>query len=266
MQINAYAKINRFLAVTGVRSDGFHTLETVMQSVSLCDTITLTPSDAFSFSCSVPALNGNENLCVRAANLFAERTGTELPYALYLKKRIPSGAGLGGGSADAAAVLRLLNGLAETPLPDETLYSLAKKLGADVPFCLHGGKCLCTGIGDILTPLPFGTTEYLVIARGRSGLSTPEMYRRLDRYAPWERRTEAPTVGNDFESAAIEALPDIALLKRSLLQNGAHESSMSGSGSAVFGLFETEAKADVCAEKLKQNGFFAVSCRTIPAY
>lgn len=267
LRIDAYAKINRYLAVTGVRDDGYHTLQTVMQSVSLCDTLTLRAADEFGFSCSVPALNGTENLCVKAARAFAKQTRTELPpYALYLEKRIPVGAGLGGGSADAAAVLRLLNHLAPSPLSERELYGLACGLGADVPFCLHGGKCLCTGIGEVLTPLPCGETEYLVIARGQAGLSTPEMYRRLDTYAPWKHRTETPGRGNDFERAAIQALPDIALLKRELLSGGASEASMSGSGSAVFGVFASEETAHRQAASLRQKGFFAVSCRTVFAY
>ena len=266
MKRNAYAKININLHITGKRADGYHTLETVMQSVSLHDTVSFrkTKTD-FRFSCSDRALENDKNLCVRAASCFFEKAGITPCGKLRLKKRVPYGAGLGGGSADGAAVLRLLNEAFGMPLPEETLLSLASSLGADVAFCLHGGKALCKGIGDEMTPLADGMPLRLVIAKGKDGLSTPEMYRRYDeRLISGKENPEKPE--NDFEPIAAEVLPDVAVLRETMFSHGAEYARMTGSGSAVFGVFQNAGKAKNLAKMLKKRGFFAEYCRTIPRY
>lgn len=261
LRASAYAKINLSLAVTGVREDGMHTLRTVMQTVSLCDTVEVRRADALSFTCSEPSLAGEDNLCVRAAKAFFAETGLTGGASIRLEKRIPTGAGLGGGSSDAAAVLRLLNRLYEYPLQEEALFSLAEKLGADVPFCLCGGKCLCTGIGEELSPLPDGERRMLVIAKGQGSLSTAEMYRRLDASGSAGR---ASGEGNDFEPVACELLPEIGELKHALTALGGSEARMTGSGSALFAFFPSMGKAEAAAETLRQtHGCFAVACRTV---
>ncbi len=263
MKTSAFAKINLSLAVTGVRSDGYHTLRTVMQSISLCDTVDVTPATTLHFSCSDPALDCESNLCVRAYRAFYAAVGTEEGASIHLEKRIPTGAGLGGGSADAAAVLRLLNVLCDTPLTERQLFAVAEGLGADVPFCLHGGKCLCTGIGEKLSPLPEEEPLFLVVAKGKTGLSTPEMYRRLDER---RKRVAEELFLNAFEPVAMEVLADIGMLKQRLLILGASEARMTGSGSAVFGIFHTSETAEQSAAILRQEGYFAASCRTISRY
>lgn len=258
----AYAKINLSLSVTGKREDGMHTLRTVMQTVSLCDTVEVQKADVLTFACSEPTLAGEENLCVRAAKAFYGAAGLTEGASLRLEKRIPTGAGLGGGSADAAAVLRLLNRLYDFPLPEEALFFLAEKLGADVPFCLYGGKCLCTGIGEELSPLPDGEERALVIAKGQGSLSTAEMYRRLDARGFGEASGEA----NDFEPAACELLPEIGALKHALTALGGREARMTGSGSALFAFFPSLREAEAAAEAMRQKaqGCFAAACRTVP--
>lgn len=262
MNIKAYAKINLSLALTGVREDGYHTLHSVMQTVSLCDMLSVELAKTTVFTCSEPSLAGDKNLCVKAANAFFGQTGLQGGARIHLEKRIPTGAGLGGGSADAAAVLRALNTLHGEPLTETQLLALGASLGADVPFCLHGGKCLCTGIGEVLTPMP---TEplYLVIAKGADGLATPDMYRRMD--AMRETWSSADRTGyfNDFEPVAEAVLPDIAYLKKRLTELGASVSMMSGSGSAVFGIFETEAQTEKAARTISSEGYFAENCVTV---
>ena len=265
MKRNAYAKINTYLHITGRRPDGYHTLDTVMQSVSLHDTVsyrrTRTP---LCFGCSDKALENEKNLCYKAANAFFEAVGLPASGRLFLTKRVPYGAGMGGGSSDGAATLRLLNDAFGGPLSEEELHALASSLGADVAFCLHGGKAVCKGIGEILEPLPDGEPLLLVIAKGEGGLSTPEMYRLFD-----ERLAAGKTDGravNDFQPIAEERLPEISLLREELLAAGAESSLMTGSGSAVFGVFSDDKKARLCAAKLRKKGFFAKVCTTIPRY
>lgn len=243
LRASAYAKINLSLSVTGVRPDGMHTLRTVMQTVSLCDTVEVQKADELTFTCSEPTLAGEDNLCVKAAKAFFAALETRLAAglmegaAIHLEKHIPTGAGLGGGSSDAAAVLRLLNRLYGFPLREEVLFSLAVKLGADVPFCLYGGRCLCTGIGEELSPLPDEKERVLVIAKGEGSLSTAEMYRRLDAHSG------IPGAENDFEPVAIELLPEIGVLKRALTRLGGKEARMTGSGSALFAFFPSMEEA-----------------------
>ena len=263
MKIKAYAKINLSLALTGVREDGYHTLHSVMQTVSLCDTLSVELAESTVFTCSEPSLAGDKNLCVKAANAFYKTTRLQGGAAIHLDKHIPTGSGLGGGSADAAAVLRALNALHGDPLTQAELLALSATLGADVPFCLHGGKCLCTGIGEILTPLEAKEPLLLVIAKGKDGLSTPDMYRRMDAVRDTWSSAERTGYFNDFEPVAEAALPDITYLKQRLKELGASVSMMSGSGSAVFGIFETPALAEQAAQVLASEGFFAESCTTV---
>lgn len=259
LRASAFAKVNLSLAVTGVRADGMHTLRTVMQTVSLCDTIEVERAEELTFACSSPSLAGSDNLCVRAAKAFYGASGLAEGAAIRLEKRIPTGAGLGGGSADAATVLRLLNRLHGFPLAEEALFPLAEKLGADVPFCLYGGKCLCTGIGEQLVPLPDGEARALVIAKGQGSLSTPEMYRRLDAQGLGESAAQ-----NAFEPVAAELLPEIGVLKHALTAVGGTEVCMTGSGSAMFGFFPSIQAAEAAAAELrKAQGCFAAACRTV---
>lgn len=271
MKAAAYAKINWSLSVTGVRADGYHTLRTVMQSVSLCDWVTVVRAgapDTVAFSCSLPSIAGETNLCVRAARAFFAACSSKSGAEIVLDKQIPTGAGLGGGSADAAVVLRLLNRLHGDVLSDAVLYRLGADLGADVPFCLHGGKCLCTGIGEQLTVLPEEPMRALVIAKGQSGLSTPDMYRRLDAYlrdASGDAQAYAQAYANWFEPVAEQAVPDIRKLKALLLAHGASGAQMTGSGSAVFGWFDDDRPAAAAAEAVRGHGYFAVPARTVSA-
>ena len=156
MLIRANAKINWTLDIVGVRADGYHLLDMLMQSISLHDTLTLEPAEDVTFSADgatrVP--QDESNLALRAALALRRHTGTERGATIHLHKRIPSGAGLGGGSADAAAVLHGLNALWELNLPMETLRQIGLTLGADVPFCLMGGLAHVRGIGEVIEPLP----------------------------------------------------------------------------------------------------------------
>ena len=258
----AYAKVNLTLAVGEKRPDGYHEVVSVMQRVSLCDTLTAEQTrEGITLTCSDPALpSGEENLAHRAASLFFRETGIAGGAALTLEKRIPSQAGLGGGSSDAASALLALRKLYAPALPDTELETMAAALGSDVPFFIRGGTQLATGRGEVLSPLPPLTDGWFVIVKPTESFSTPAMYRRLDELPPactpplppLQDGLPALAAGlfNRFE-AAIPAGSAVWDIKARLAAYGALASLLSGSGSAVFGLFDTETAARAAVEALR---------------
>lgn len=264
---NAYAKINLTLDVTGKRPDGYHTIRSVFQSISLCDRLTLLDgadgqirvvSDCPELSC------GRDNTVCRAAEAFFRAAGIKNPGVSFtLEKRIPWQAGLGGGSADAAAALRLLNRRFSFALSDTELSEVGLSVGADVPFCLVNGTVLAEGIGEQLTPLPPLPPCCILLCKPAAGIGTKEAYLALDREATFTCRFTEPmlkalrgeslteiakSVGNVFDPLAF--LPEIPKIKRKMLRSGAAAACMTGTGSAVFGLFEQKGQAQACAEAL----------------
>ena len=258
----AYAKVNLTLAVGEKRPDGYHEVVSVMQRVSLCDTLTAEQTrEGITLTCSDPALpSGEENLAHRAASLFFRETGIAGGAALTLEKRIPSQAGLGGGSSDAASALLALRKLYAPALPDTELETMAAALGSDVPFFIRGGTQLATGRGEVLSPLPPLTDGWFVIVKPTESFSTAAMYRRLDNLPPACTPPLPPLQGglpalaaglfNRFE-AAIPAGSAVWDIKAQLAAYGALASLLSGSGSAVFGLFDTETAARAAIEALR---------------
>jgi 4-diphosphocytidyl-2-C-methyl-D-erythritol kinase len=252
--IKAPAKINLSLDITGKRPDGYHNIKSVMASVSLYDelTITLTPCpgggerfSAASAGCKLP--EGDGNLAVRAARLFMESAGI-IGWSVHIGiiKNIPISAGLGGGSSDAAAVLRALNGWRKHP----SLWELALQLGSDVPYCLHGGVCLCEGRGEILTPLPLLPECWIVLCTPPVAVSTAEMFAKYDSLSK-ESLALGAFLDNIFE--IVEPLPPVAEIKGILLGAGAENAAMSGSGPTVFGIFSSEICAKSAYDKLLVN-------------
>lgn len=258
----AYAKVNLTLAVGEKRLDGYHEVVSVMQRISLHDTLTAEQTrEGITLTCSNPALpSGEENLAHRAASLFFRETGIAGGAALTLEKRIPSQAGLGGGSSDAASVLLALRRLYAPALSDTALEAMAAALGSDVPFFIRGGTQLATGRGEVLSPLPPLTDGWFVIVKPTESFSTPAMYRRLDELPPactpplppLQDGLPALAAGlfNRFE-AAIPAGSAVWDIKAQLAAYGALASLLSGSGSAVFGLFDTETAARAAVEALR---------------
>ena len=262
----AYAKVNLTLAVGEKRPDGYHEVVSVMQRVSLHDTLTAErTASGISLTCSDPALPaGEKNLAHRAAALFFRETGITGGAALAGEKSIPSQAGLGGGSSDAAAVLRAMRTLYAPEVSDAELERMATALGSDVPFFIRGGTALATGRGERLTPLPRLADGWFVVVKPPEGFSTPAMYRRLDELPPQppqpdgmtaalgagELRAVAAALCNSFERAVP---PDSAVwvIREALRAQGALAAMLSGSGSAVFGLFDREDAARAAAEVLR---------------
>lgn len=265
--ILANAKLNLSLDVTGKRPDGYHTVEMVMQSVDIFDTVTVQKADSgIELVCQDDDLpTGADNLAYKAAAVFFDETEIEGGAVIRLKKRIPTAAGLGGGSADAAAVLTALNELYGKPLEDEEMAELALKLGADVPFCLVGGTQLAEGVGSILSPLPQLTGCAFVVVKTGVKPSTAEMYSRFDELDEADiirPRTQSlvdaicegenEDVGR-YMSNVFDALWDFGSIKDIMSDSGATGVLVSGSGPSIFGFFPDLDDAKDAYDRLKDE-------------
>lgn len=269
LTLQAPAKVNLTLLVSARRGDGYHDVSTVMQTVDLCDTLTLTGEGrGLTLTCTDPAVPADDsNLVLRAARLFFAEAGLPVPDLHFrLEKRIPSQAGLGGGSSNAASALLALRTLYAPALSDEKLECMAARLGSDVPFFIRGGTMHCTGRGERIAPLPPLTAGWFVIVKPPEGFSTPAMYRRLDELPPEPARPDGMTAA--LESGDIRAVaaalynsferavpPDSAVraIENALRVHGALAAMLSGSGSAVFGLFDREDTAHAAAGALREH-------------
>lgn len=302
MRIRSYAKINLTLRVLGRRPDGYHDLRTVFQTVALHDTLTLTPRRGpFVLTCATPSVPlDDSNLIAKAAAALWRaigRAGGAQGVAIALTKRIPLQAGLGGGSSNAAAALRALASLWRARLSEAELVALAASLGADVPFFLHGGTALGVDRGDRMYPLPGFPPASVAIVLPDFGVSTADAYRWFAETraatsagaSPIEagkaRRTTRPArsrataavlpagwpypaeeTTNDLEPPVIRRYPEIGAIKRRLLQEGAAYAAMSGSGSAVFGLFSSQAAAERATRRCAREGWRTFVTRTKPGW
>lgn len=274
---NAFAKVNLTLDVLGKREDGYHDLCSVMQTISLHDGITLqlNTGEEWKLLCETDGVPcDSRNLAWKAARVFFDSTGLEPDgVTIGIQKRIPSQAGLGGGSADAAAVLRMLNAWKGNPLSVKELCDLGAKVGSDVPFCVLGGTALAEGRGERLTKLPDAPELFFAVCKPDAAFSTPELFRKLDAVAIARRpdtaamqnalqKGDRPAIGNllcnVFEQAVAENFPDLAEIKSAMLSCDALGAQMTGSGSAIFGIFETGEAAKAACEKLSgRNVFYA---------
>ncbi len=269
--LKAYAKINLALDVLHKRPDGYHEVAMIMQAVSLADIVTLTSRPGcIELSVNIPGLPGDaSNLAYRAAVLLKEYAKPKQGVHITLDKHIPLAAGLAGGSADAAAVLKGLNQLWELNLSLNELSKLAAKLGSDVPFCLYNGTMLATGRGELLAPLPAMPACHVVLAKPAIEVPTAwvyqqfkadRVYRRPDIETMSKYLAEGSLAGvagnlaNVLENVTIPAYPEIAKIKEHMLNYGAMAALMSGSGPTVFGLVSNRDQAEAIAARLKHDG------------
>lgn len=288
----AFAKVNLDLRVLGVRADGYHDLRTIFQSLSLADLVTVRRRRGpFELRCDDPHLpTDRRNLVWKAASLLWRTgglgRGEPRDLGITLQKRIPAEAGLGGGSADAAVTLVALNRLWKLGLDGATLARIGARLGADVPFFLVGGTALGLGRGDDIYPLTDLPKAYVVLIRPGFGVSTVEAYRWYDEALrpqttrltqisefPLRRAAGRPlpagwpawaaSLKNDLEGPVIRHHPTIARIRQDLIDAGAVTAAMSGSGSAVFGLFERAEAARRTARDLGRPGWTVLATRTL---
>ena len=275
----AYAKINLTLDLTGVLPNGYHPIFTLMQTVSLCDEIGLEITDSGVIEIEAEDKNiplDMSNTAYKAAALFLEKIGkSNTGVKIYIDKKIPSQAGLAGGSADAAAVLSLLNEHFSFPLSEKALLAIALKVGADVPFCVKGKTQLCQNIGEVMSELP-AFSAFVVIAKPEEGVSTKEAFARFDTsesirhpdnnsflfYASiGEYKKALENAFNIFEQ--LSEVKQGEYIKETMKKHGAYYASMSGSGSAFFGLFDTKEDAEKCERELRENVYFTCVCETV---
>ena len=263
----ARAKVNLWLNVVGRRADGYHLLDSLVAFTDLADEIEAVPSDRLTLSVDGPlaaaiAEEGDNNLVLKAARLLADRAGVAPRVALKLTKRIPVAAGLGGGSADAAATLQALIDLWRVALPVEELFNLATRLGADVPMCFAGRAALASGVGERLAPAPALPPCAILLANPRVTLPTPDVFKaRRSAFSearpllPWtDLATFAAALaerGNDLTDAAIALRPVVADVLAFLRKSeGAVHAAMSGSGATCFALYESVELANRAAARL----------------
>ncbi len=285
----AYAKLNLYLDVTAKRSDGFHEIKTVMHTVSLADEITVScepkkgaPQIRLTVIGADFLPTDGRNLTVKAAELFLSRYGSSASVKIKLRKNIPVAAGLAGGSSDAAAVLRALNRIFGKPFSEKAMISMAGELGSDVPYCYIGGTALCSGRGEIMTRIHTDYKGVFLIVKIPEHVSTPAAYSALDKlYSDFDAPhtaggsldvlTEGIKSGilkdkamyNIFESAVFPIVPASGAVKERLFSLGARAAMMSGSGPAVFGVFESEQLAKEARSALSLEGYTVFAAKTV---
>lgn len=265
LSAKAYAKINLYLDVLGKRSDGYHLLEMIMQSVDLYDLITVKENgtEKINVICENSDINSQDNIVYKAAKAFLEKINSNIGLDIYVEKNIPIAAGTAGGSADAAATLKLLNEITDAKLSEKQLADIGVTLGADVPFCLLGGTAYAGGIGEELKTL--NTPDmYYVMLKNRTKRSTGEMYKQLDecKYIKEKDINEliCAIENEDFSKLydnifnAFEYCWDFSEMSKPFIEFSPKKIFLSGSGPTVCAAFATEKAAVECYEKLKHLG------------
>lgn len=279
---SAYAKLNLTLDILGKREDGYHDLKSVMQTVSLCDDIEIDVGTGkpWCLSCGKDGIPCDErNLAWKAAKVYCEAVGKDPNgLAIRITKRIPSQAGMGGGSADAAAVLRALNAQDGYPLSLDALADLGARVGSDVPFCVVGGTCMCEGRGEKLRKLPDMPQCSIVVCKPGFPVSTPELFRQIDHEQitrrPDQTAMEAALTAGDLEQVARYVFnvfdpvvakdhPELDHIKSVCQHNGALTVQMTGSGSAVFAVVNSRELAEEISNKLKDTYSEVFICKPV---
>ena len=278
MKIKAYGKVNISLDVVGKREDGYHLLSMIMQNIDLYDEVEKQECGII-LECNksyVPV--DNRNLAYKAAEIFKERYDIVDGVKINIEKNIPVSAGLAGGSTDAAAVLKVMNKLFNVNATEEELMELGLKLGADIPYCIHGGTALCEGIGEIITPIKPFRDKIVVLVKPAFGVSTKEVYKNFN----LEKVKQHPKTAEIINAIENDDLNFVASNMKNLLENvtlrkhkilikikeemnacGAINSMMSGSGPTVFAFFDDMLKAQRCFEKMKKKYSDVFITRTI---
>ncbi len=269
----ANAKINLTLDIVGLLPNGYHLLESIMQPVSLCDSLKVSCLNGMGIEIISPESDmptDESNTMFKAAKLFLEQFGLQAKIVIEIEKKIPMQAGLGGGSADAAAVLRALNRLFNYPATQDELLKIAAKVGADVPFCVINQVSHCSGFGEIVKPIKDFEKMNILLVKPNFGISTPEAYKAFDKKKLASKFATRKVINgedlydclsNDLESAV--ARPEIAEIKQALVENGAKASLMTGSGSCVFGIFESKLECEAAENVISKKYPFVKACETV---
>jgi 4-diphosphocytidyl-2-C-methyl-D-erythritol kinase len=279
VRITAFAKVNLGLRILGKRDDGYHNIESILQTVSLADEIEITKGGrSIALSSDAPDLpTGEPNLCYRAARLFFEEIGRDVGVAIHITKRIPMGAGLGGGSSDAASVLIGLDMLFSSGLGSGQLQAMALRIGSDVSFFLTGGTSWVRGRGERIEPIrPEPSFWYLIVYPGFSidtawaygrikSLTREEDYSSVNIYSFIETASEGGQLElhNDFEEVMRIEYPELSQIRELLIAHNARAVSLSGSGSSVFGIFHDGQELNDALADLEEKGHWARKAHSI---
>ena len=281
MKVRAYAKINIGLNVLGKRSDGYHDLETVFHEIDCFDEIGLERNEKLAMTAdSILVPIDGSNLCLKAATLLQHEKHVRQGVMIHLKKNIPIGAGLGGGSSDAAAVLCGLNQFWELRLSNNQLRALATQLGADVPFFIDGGTAYATGRGEIIEPFSLPIPFWIAVVTPPVHISTAWAYNHLapkrngkgsGLQAKLAKQISNPqkltsAIQNDFESLVFQTYPELNRIKEKLNESGAVFSLMSGSGSSIYGFFEGEKTAIDALSSFPKNYQSSITAPSFKAH
>jgi 4-diphosphocytidyl-2-C-methyl-D-erythritol kinase len=280
LTLTAYAKINLTLEVLSKRPDGYHEVASVLQAISLSDTLTFEPADTLEFQCDVKELQTPDNLVFKAAKLLKEESGYKRGARINLTKKIPLAAGLGSGSTDAAATLVGLNKLWELNLANGKLLELAAKLGSDVPFFLYGGTALAQGRGEKVTPLPETSEIWMVLLKppiepvanktaqlysklNPSHFTSGQFTQKLVNHVKHGGHLEPSFLYNVFEQVASDFFPALSDYRSRFIKAGAREAHLAGSGPTLFALVPDRPRGEVILKNLKADGLEAYLVRTM---
>ncbi len=280
----AYAKLNLTLDILGKRDDGYHEMNMVMQSIDLTDTLSVAAQDSpgLTLTCSAPYLPCDENnIAAKAVRRFFEARGEAAPgLIIHIDKRIPTCAGMAGGSSDGAAVLRTLRRMYAPDMPQEELEAIGALVGSDVPYCVRGNTALAQGRGEILSDLPSLPDCFFVVCKPAFPISTPELFAQvrvkklgchpdtrgmIRALEAGDLEAVAHRVYNVFEDVLPRKYEKVFAIKRRLLDLGAMTASMTGSGPTVFGMFSDEERARSAAQELKREFAATYFCKNIHA-
>ena len=278
LQVKAAAKVNLSLDVIGRRRDGYHDIKSIFQSIGIFDIVTVQQTTkGIEITCTdreVPC--DQRNIAYKAAKLFFEYTGIKSGVSIHINKNIPSQAGLGGGSSDGAAVIYCMNKIFDTRMPIPELADIGGRISADTAFFIYGGTAFVEGIGDIINPIRSIPPVDIVVAKGLSGVSTPEAYRKIDAlkdpsHAKTGRLLKAIDEGKFLRKCSLcenifELVTDnrdVEDLKKHFRENGAETALMSGSGSSVFGIFSDKKEAVKCCRTLQKYYYYAEYCTAV---
>lgn len=278
MKERAYAKINLCLNVRGRRDDGYHELEMIMVPIDFYDTLEMLPSEKTRLSNNRTYIPVNEkNTVIKAIQVLRERYGFTEHFDCRLQKHIPTRAGLAGGSADAAAAIRMINRMLNLGMSTQDMIDCARQVGADVPFCILSRPALVKGIGEVIVPFDCRPDFHILLVKPRRGVSTKEAFEICDSTDPahpdCRKMCEAlisgsyddivASLGNSLEDAALQLVPEIRQVKQGLSTLGFDGVLMSGSGSTVFGITRDEKLLDRAMELLRQQKLFVRKTRIL---
>lgn len=280
MKERAYAKINLCLDVAGRREDGYHDLKMIMVPIDFYDFLEINPASETTLSLNRSYLPVNEkNTIIKAINVMKERYHFDMEFECKLQKHIPTRAGLAGGSADAAAAIRILNRMLHLNMSEEEMIVVGKEVGADVPFCLINKPAYVEGIGEIITPFPCIAEFEVLLVKPKKGVSTKEAFAIVDNTEPYhpdcmkmkdalmtaDYEGVVTSLGNSLEDAAIQLVEDIKNVKQELIERGFDGVLMSGSGSTVFGITKDPYLIEETMEAMKKKKYFVRRTRIMDA-